>query len=114
MKIKVNKTVVTLSLCALALLIAGGISYAYFTASVIGNSEAKGVNVESGTMSLKLDGTKITSLNGALPGAEHTINFSLENTGTLEATYSIDMINITNNFADKKDLVYSITSTNNG
>ena len=47
-------------------------------------------------------------------GAEHTINFSVENTGTLEATYSIDMINITNNFADKKDLVYSITSTNNG
>ena len=114
MKLKVNKTVVTLSLCALALLIAGGISYAYFTASVIGNSEAKGVNVESGTMSLKLDGTKITSLNGALPGAEHTINFSVENTGTLEATYSLDMISVTNNFVDQSDLVYSITSTNNG
>ena len=75
MKLKVNKTVVTLSLCALVLLIAGGISYAYFTASVIGNSEAKGVNVESGTMSLKLDDTKITSLNGALPGAEKNIQW---------------------------------------
>ena len=65
-------------------------------------------------MSLKLDGTKITSLNGALPGAKHTINFSVENTGTLETTYSLDMINVTNNFADKNDLVYSVTSTNNG
>ena len=64
MKIKVNKTMVTLSLYALVLLIAGSISYAYFTASVIGNDTAEDVDVSTGEMSLKLDGTKITSLSG--------------------------------------------------
>ena len=115
MKIKVNKTVVALSFCTLILLIAGSISYAYFTASVIGNDTAEDVDVSAGVMSLKLDGTTIVSPTEAMfPGAAHMIKFSVTNTGTVAAPYGIDLINVTNNFADKNDLVYSISSTNSG
>ena len=120
MKIKNNKLVwnskiVVISLCVLVLIIISSISYAYFTATVIGNDTAKGVNVNTGTMALVLNGTTIVSPNEAmLPGATHTINFTVTNPGTIATPYGIDLINVTNNFADKNDLVYSITSTNSG
>ena len=115
MKVKVNKNVIVISLCILVLLTATAISYAYFTSSVIGNDTAKNTNVTTGTMSLKLDGTTIVSPKEAMfPGATHTIKFSVTNTGTVAAPYGIDLINVTNNFVDKNDLVYSITSTNSG
>lgn len=118
MKIKnkylsLNKSVIILSLCALFLIISGGITYAYFTASVSGNDTAKAVEITTGTMALKLDGTTITSLNNAYPGAYHTIKFSVENTGTLPVTYSLTMIDVENTFVNN-ELIYSISSTNSG
>ena len=66
-------------------------------------------------MSLELDGTTIVSPTEAMfPGASHTLKFSVTNTGTVAAPYGIDLINVTNSFVDKNDLVYSITSTNAG
>ena len=104
-----NKKIVTISLCALFLVIIGGISYAYFTASVTGNDTAKEVHAYAGTMTLKLDGTTIVSPSqNMLPGTSHTINFSVENTGSLTTTYELDMKEVYNDFATKSELVYSL------
>ena len=111
----IDKKKLVIILSVIVLLTATAISYAYFTSSVIGNDTAKNTNVTTGTMSLELDGETIVSpTESMLPGATHTIKFSVTNTGTVAAPYGIDLINVTNNFADKNDLVYSISSTNSG
>ena len=76
---------------------------------------AKKVKVKTGTMALKLIGPKeeITAEN-MVPGDYKEIEFSVQNTGNVEATYNIDMINIINTFATKSDLVFSIESTAGG
>ena len=114
MKIKVNKNVVVISLCILVLLIAGSISYAYFTAGVLGNEEAKEVNVTTGTMNLVYSGENQLNMANALPGATQSVTFTIKNTGSLPAIYSVDIIDVVNNFADKNDLVYSLSSDNAG
>ena len=113
-KIVVNKKIIIQAILILMLVIIGGVTYAYFTAGVEGNEEAKGATANTGTMSLEFDGTSIVGLEGALPGAYHEINFSVKNTGTLTTSYGLELIEVVNNFADPTDLVYSITSTNGG
>ena len=113
-KIVVNKKIVIPALLILMLVVIGGVTYAYFTAGVEGNNEAKNAVAETGTMNLVYDGTSAVSLEGALPGAYHEINFSVENTGTLPVAYQIDIIDVINSFVDKNDLVYTLTSTNKG
>ena len=113
-KLVINQKIVLVSIMAFALVVLTSVSYAYFLARVVGNETAKGVSAETGIMSLELDGTTIVGLDNAYPGATHTINFSVTNTGTLDATYAISLINVFNNFANINDLVYTLTSTNNG
>ena len=113
-KIIVNKKIVIPALLILMLVVIGEVTYAYFTAGVEGNNEAKKAVAKTGIMSLQFDGTNIISLEGALPGAYHEIKFSVENTGTLETPYAIDFTEVTNTFVDKNDLVYQISSSNNG
>ncbi len=109
--IKENQKIV-IAMITLIIVITISVSYAYFTLKVKGNEEAKEIKVQSGTMSLKLDGTTITSLENALPGATHTINFTVENTGTLDTIYNLDMIEIINTYEKKEELEYKIERDN--
>ena len=109
--IKENQKIV-IAMIILIIVITISVSYAYFTIKVKGNEEAKEIKVQSGTMSLKLDGTTITSLENALPGATHTINFTVENTGTLDTIYNLDMIEIINTYEKKEELEYKIERDN--
>ncbi len=109
--IKENKKIV-IAIITLIIVLTISVSYAYFTLKVKGNEEAKKIKVQSGTMSLKLDGTTITSLENALPGATHTINFTVENTGTLDTIYNLDMIEIINTYEKKEELEYKIERDN--
>ncbi len=109
--IKENQKIV-IAMITLIIVITISVSYAYFTLKVKGNEEAKEIKVQSGTMSLKLDGTTITSLENALPGAIHTINFTVENTGTLDTIYNLDMIEIINTYEKKEELEYKIERDN--
>ena len=76
-----------------------GFSYAYFTATLV-NKDVKDQVVETGTLSLKYtDGTAINGVNIS-PGWTATKTITIENTGTLDAFYTIfwkDLVNeITN------------------
>ena len=86
---------------ALLLLLTTGLSYAYFSASISGNENAKNVVVEAGTLSLVYtDGPEIKAQN-IKPGWSTTKEVSVKNNGTLDTNYNViwqSLINeITNN-----------------
>ena len=110
-KIK-TKQIVIFSVLAFMLVLVIGTTYAYFTAKVIGNDEAKDNQVYAGIMSLKLDGTQELNASNMLPGASKKVEFSVENTGTLTTTYELDMKEVYNDFANKEDLVYTLEQDN--
>ena len=93
---------------ALILLLTTGLSYAWFSASISGNENAKNVVVEAGTLSLKyIDGPEIKAQN-IRPGWSMTKEVSVKNTGTLEANYNIIWQSLTNEIANN-EMVISAT-----
>ena len=95
---------------AFLLLAAIGFTFAYFTANVTGNEEAEDVIVETGTLSLLYtDGPEII-LNDAYPGDYIEKTFTVENTGTLDAEYTIYIKDLINNFLNE-EIVLSLTCT---
>ena len=106
-KIK-TKQIVMFSVLAFMLVLVVGTTYAYFTAKVIGNDEAKNTQVYAGIMSLKLDGTQELNASNMLPGATKEVEFSVENTGTLTTTYELDMKEVYNNFVYIEELEYTL------
>ena len=93
---------------ALLLLLTTGLSYAYFSASISGNENAKNVAVEAGTLSLVYtDGPEIKAQN-IKPGWSTTKEVSVKNTGTLEANYNIIWQSLTNEITNN-EIVISAT-----
>ena len=73
----------------LLLLLTTGLSYAWFSANISGNENAKNVVVEAGTLSLVYtDGPEIKAQN-IKPGWSTTKEVSVKNTGTLDTNYNI-------------------------
>ena len=107
-KITINLKVVSVAFLILSVMMLTTVSYAYFTARVEGNENAQAIDVSAAKMGLKYNGTNIVSLEEALPGAKHTIEFSVENTGTVATKYNVDIIDVVNDFVQKEELVYSI------
>lgn len=103
-----NRKFILFSILSCLLILTIGTTYAFFTTNILGNSDAKSTQVYAGIMSLKLDGTTITSADGMYPGASHTIEFSVENTGTLTTTYELDMKEVYNDL-NNSYMVYTIT-----
>ena len=92
----------------LLLIMTTGLSYAYFSASVKGNENAKDMVVEAGTLSLVYtDGPEIKAQN-IKPGWSTTKEVSVKNTGTLEANYNIIWQSLTNEITNN-EIVISAT-----
>ena len=92
----------------LLLIMTTGLSYAYFSASISGNENAKNVVVEAGTLSLVYtDGPEIKAQN-IKPGWSTTKEVSVKNTGTLEANYNIIWQTLTNEITNN-EMVISAT-----
>ena len=93
---------------ALLLLLTTGLSYAYFSASISGNENAKNVVVEAGTLKLTYtDGPEI-KVENIRPGKTITKKVSVKNTGTLDTAYNIIWQELTNTIL-KNELVISAT-----
>ena len=109
-----NKYIKTLILVAafLILTLLTVASYAYFSASVSGNSTAEETIITSGNMALLLTDGEQVSLNNAFPGTTITKSFKVKNVGTVSSTYDVYLSELINTFADKNDLVYILESTN--
>ena len=93
---------------ALLLLLTTGLSYAYFSASISGNENAKNVVVEAGTLSLVYtDGPEIKTQN-IKPGWSTTKEVSVKNTGTLDTNYNVIWQSLTNEITNN-EMVISAT-----
>ena len=93
---------------ALLLLLTTGLSYAYFSASISGNENAKNVVVEAGTLSLVYtDGPEI-KVENIRPGKTITKEVTVKNTGTLDTNYNIIWQSLINEII-KNELVISAT-----
>ena len=93
---------------ALLLLLTTGLSYAYFSASISGNENAKNVVVEAGTLSLVYtDGPEIKVQN-IKPGWSTTKEVSVKNNGTLDTNYNVIWQSLTNTITNN-ELVLSAT-----
>ena len=113
MKLKMLNKKYQIALLVIAImLIISGVSYAYFAVVAIGTSNNN--IVTSGTMKITYTDGPQVSLDNAIPGDYLTKTFTVENTGNVDTSYDIYFSNILNEFEDKSDLVYSISSTNNG
>ena len=93
---------------ALLLLLTTGLSYAWFSASISGNENAKNVVVEAGTLSLVYtDGPEIKAQN-IKPSWSTTKEVSVKNTGTLDTNYNIIWQSLTNEITNN-EMVISAT-----
>ena len=93
---------------ALLLLLTTGLSYAYFSANISGNENAKNVVVEAGTLSLVYtDGPEIKAQN-IKPGWSTTKEVSVKNNGTLDTNYNIIWQSLTNEITNN-EIVISAT-----
>ena len=92
----------------LLLIMTTGLSYAYFSASVKGNENAKDMVVEAGTLSLVYtDGPEIKAQN-IKPGWSTTKEVSVKNNGTLGAYYNVIWQSLTNEITND-EMVISAT-----
>ena len=86
----------------LLLIMTTGLSYAYFSASVKGNENAKDMVVEAGTLSLVYtDGPEIKAQN-IKPGWSTTKEVSVKNTGTLDTNYNVIWQSLTNTITNNE------------
>ena len=93
---------------ALLLLLTTGLSYAYFSASISGNENAKNIVVEAGTLSLVYtDGPEI-KVENIRPGKTITKEVTVKNTGTLDTNYNIVWQSLVNEIIND-ELVLSAT-----
>ena len=91
-----------------------GVTYAWFSVNVTGNEVAKGMNVQTGHLSINYsEGYNIQGQN-ILPSWSEAKNFTVKNTGERVAYYKLVWANLTNEFINKEDLVYSIAGTTDG
>ena len=93
---------------ALLLLLTTGLSYAYFSASINGNENAKNVVVEAGTLKLTYTDGPVINAQYIKPGWSITKEVSVKNTGTLDTAYNIVWQELTNEIIND-ELVLSAT-----
>ena len=93
---------------ALLLLLTTGLSYAYFSASISGNENAKNVVVEAGTLKLTYTDGPAINAQHIKPGWTTTKTVSVKNNGTLDAYYNVIWQTLTNTITNN-ELVLSAT-----
>ncbi len=110
MKIFDKKSLILLiSVVSINLLCIISVSYAYFTANIVGNDKAEEMTVTAGTMKITYTDSNIVTLNNAIPGDSLTKQFKVENTGNLDTKYNIKIDIENNDFEDYNDLKYTLT-----
>lgn len=104
MELTKNKKLFLVAICAFIVCIISTVSYAHFFATSTGVSRT--TFIRTGHMEITyVEGNVIGSTTNMLPGQYVEKSFSVQNTGTVDMYYSINLNNIINNFAAKDDLV---------
>ena len=93
---------------AFLLLMTISLSYAYFSASVSGNDNAKDMVVEAGTLKLTYTDGPAINAQHIKPGWSTTKEVSVKNNGTLDTNYNVIWQSLTNTITNN-ELVLSAT-----
>ena len=93
---------------ALLLLLTTGLSYAWFSASISGNENAKNVVVEAGTLKLTYTDGPAINAQYIKSGWSTTKEVSVKNNGTLDTNYNVIWQSLTNTIINN-ELVLSAT-----
>ena len=107
-----KKYYVLLGVILVAIAIVIGTSYAFFMANVTGGDSGNETVIKSGNLSLTLADTNTITLNNSKPGDSASKEFTVTNTSNSSMIYNIKLVDVTNTFVDKNDLVYSIIGDN--
>lgn len=112
---KNDKKLITLGIMIVIIvsIIIIGITYAFFSANVIGNDKAEPTVIDTAYLRLVFNDTQFLRLENALPGASASKTFTVTNNSSIKIKYDINIIDVYNTFQND-ELVYSLTSTNNG
>ena len=103
-----NKKLIIIIAISLLLVLGIGVTYAWFSTSVIGEGNTQ--IVETGTLELiYTDGPEI-NLDNVYPGDTIEKTFSVENTGTLDTAYTINFTKLINTISND-ELVYTLECT---
>ena len=86
----------------LLVVVALGISYAWFSAIITGNDTAKNNRVVTGDLELTYTDTNEISLNNVIPGDSFTKEISVKNTGTLDVKYNLVWQSLTNTITNNE------------
>ena len=105
--IKDQKTLLGVGL-AFLLLMTVSFSYAYFSTSVSGNDEAKGITVTAGTLALTYTDSPEIVASNIRPGWSTTKVVTVKNTGTLDTNYNLVWQKL-NNEITNNEMVISAT-----
>ena len=108
-----NKKTIIVTTISLILVLVISASYAYFVLKAKEKEETKKIQVQTKKTNLKIEGTTIMTLNNVLSKDSCTISFTVQNTGALETTYGLDIVDVINTFGNKEKLVYKIEQDNN-
>ena len=89
-------------------------SYAYFVGTVNNTTTPTTTDVTTTSLGIEFtDGAQVT-LENAIPGAYVVKTFKVENVGNGDTVYDVYMSDLINDFSDKTDLVYTLTSNDGG
>ena len=86
----------------LLVVVALGISYAWFSAIITGNDTAKNNKVVTGNLELTYTDTNEISLDNVIPGDLFTKKVSVKNTGTLDVKYNLVWQSLTNTITNNE------------
>ena len=86
----------------LLVVVALGISYAWFSAIITGNDTAKNNRVVTGDLELTYTDTNEISLDNVIPGDSFTKEVSVKNTGTLDVKYNLVWQSLTNTITNNE------------
>ena len=92
------------------------ISYAFIMAGLTGNETDPTIEIDARD-SLVLnfvDGPSFATANDIAPGWSQTKTFTIQNPEDIALVYHIVLTDISNDFINKADLVYTVSSTNGG
>ena len=106
--------VIAIALALLLVVTITATSYAYFTGSVTNSGTINNTVVTTTSLQIEFTDGPTVGLENALPGTYVTKTFKVENKGSGDTTYDVYMSDLINDFADKTDLVYTLTSADGG
>lgn len=104
-----SKLIISISGIIIVTLALIGITYGYYQTKVTGNPTGKSIEVVTGNVAVTYTDLTENDVSEIItPGYEHIKLFTVQNTGNVEAKYSIALMDVINTFNRTQDITYTL------